>query len=256
MSTPQRPEEPAPDPARIDDAVLALLWLTATTEKGDPLTWAWKGHDWEALNRLHEKGFITDPVGKFKRVHFTAEGLERSEALFKKLFVNEKGAGNDHKVRHPFAPSAQPLWASVSPEAKVRILDSVWCGHCGGSRRIEDYTGLADERGDLILRGFCAECGHVVVRILETSETLPHLAPLPIFSLSQRLSTLSAPEFTGLNCLLDQRFGGAALTQTRAQFRLHLRETQKRPAGSWVLRRSATFGDLLRLAEEKVNGDA
>ncbi len=86
MSTPQRTAEPVPDPARIDEAVLALLWLTATTEKGDPLTWAWKGHDWDALGRLHEKGFITDPVSKSKRVHFTPEGLERSQALFEKLF--------------------------------------------------------------------------------------------------------------------------------------------------------------------------
>jgi hypothetical protein len=86
MSTPKRPTEPAADPARIDEAVLALLWLTATIEKGDPLTWAWKGHDWDALGRLHEKGFISDPVGKAKRVYFTEEGLERSRALFEKLF--------------------------------------------------------------------------------------------------------------------------------------------------------------------------
>ena len=86
MSIPQRTADPVPDPARIDDAVLALLWLTATTEKGDPLTWAWKGHDWDALNRLHEKGLLTNPVGKSKRVHFTPEGLERSKALFEKLF--------------------------------------------------------------------------------------------------------------------------------------------------------------------------
>lgn len=27
MNTPQRPAQPVPDPASIDDAVLALLWL-------------------------------------------------------------------------------------------------------------------------------------------------------------------------------------------------------------------------------------
>jgi hypothetical protein len=93
MSTQKRSEEPVPDPARIEDAVLALLWLTATTEKGDPLTWAWKGHDWDALGRLHEKGFISDPVGKAKRVYFTDEGLARSKVLFEKLFCTPPPTG-------------------------------------------------------------------------------------------------------------------------------------------------------------------
>ena len=54
MSTPKRPAEPVSDPARIDDAVLALLWLTAVTERRAHFkeTWAWKGHDWDALGRL------------------------------------------------------------------------------------------------------------------------------------------------------------------------------------------------------------
>jgi hypothetical protein len=88
MSTQKCPAEPVPDPARIDEAVLALLWLTAVTERKAKFkeTWAWKGHDWDALGRLHEKGFISDPVGKAKRVYFTEEGRERSRALFEKLF--------------------------------------------------------------------------------------------------------------------------------------------------------------------------
>ena len=70
MSTQKRPGEPVSDPARIDDAVLALLWLTSVTERRAHFkeTWAWKGHDWDALGRLHEKGFISNPVGKAKRV--------------------------------------------------------------------------------------------------------------------------------------------------------------------------------------------
>ena len=82
MSTPPGTTEPVPDPARIDDAILALLWLTAMTQRRAHFkeTWAWKGHDWDALGRLHEKGFISDPVGKAKRVYFTDEGLERAAA--------------------------------------------------------------------------------------------------------------------------------------------------------------------------------
>ncbi len=40
------------DKDKIDDAILALLYLTLD---GDGR--AWKGFDWSAMNRLHEKGF-------------------------------------------------------------------------------------------------------------------------------------------------------------------------------------------------------
>lgn len=47
-----------PNPDKIDDAVLALLLLTSFTEgKGEfAVTRAWKGHDWDSLDRLHQKG--------------------------------------------------------------------------------------------------------------------------------------------------------------------------------------------------------
>lgn len=70
------------DTDRIDDAVLALLHLGLH----DGLR-AWKGFDWEAMNRLHEKGMISDPVGKAKSVVFTKEGQQRSEDLFKAMFT-------------------------------------------------------------------------------------------------------------------------------------------------------------------------
>jgi hypothetical protein len=41
---------------------------------------------WEAKNRLHDKGFISRPVGKAKSVVFTDDGERRSEALFHELF--------------------------------------------------------------------------------------------------------------------------------------------------------------------------
>jgi Domain of unknown function (DUF6429) len=69
------------DTDKIDHAVLALLFLTLH----DGFR-AWKGHDWDALDRLHRKGMIGDPVGKAKSVVFTEEGLAESEPLFEKLF--------------------------------------------------------------------------------------------------------------------------------------------------------------------------
>ncbi|AYO81027.1 DUF6429 family protein [Methylobacterium brachiatum] len=70
------------DEERIDEAVLALLWLTLHDERR-----AWKGFDWEVLGRLHAKGLIADPVGRAKSVVLTDEGLRQSEALFRTLFT-------------------------------------------------------------------------------------------------------------------------------------------------------------------------
>jgi hypothetical protein len=39
------------------------------------------------MNRLHEKGLISDPVGKAKSVMLTEQGLKESERLFNELFV-------------------------------------------------------------------------------------------------------------------------------------------------------------------------
>jgi hypothetical protein len=69
------------DTDKIDETVLALLHLTLHDRAR-----AWKGHDWEALNRLHRKGMIGDPVGKAKSVVLTDQGLAESERLFRKLF--------------------------------------------------------------------------------------------------------------------------------------------------------------------------
>jgi hypothetical protein len=70
------------DTDKVDDAVLALLWLTLHDGRR-----AWKGFDWAALDRLHEKGLIADPANKAKSVVLTDEGLARAEELFKALLT-------------------------------------------------------------------------------------------------------------------------------------------------------------------------
>lgn len=70
------------DEEKIDDAVLALLWLTL--HDGDR---AWKGFDWDVMDRLHQKGLIANPAGKAKSVVLSDEGLRRSEELFRALFM-------------------------------------------------------------------------------------------------------------------------------------------------------------------------
>jgi hypothetical protein len=72
------------DEEKIDQTVLALLQLTLHDECR-----AWKGLDFEVMNRLHAKGYILDPVGKQKSVVLTDQGLAESERLFSELFQSD-----------------------------------------------------------------------------------------------------------------------------------------------------------------------
>ncbi|QLH72598.1 DUF6429 family protein [Rhodopseudomonas palustris] len=72
------------DTDKIDDATLALLYLTLHDG-----TRAWKGHDWNTLDRLHDKGLIENPAGKVKSVVFTDEGLARAKKLFETMFAKK-----------------------------------------------------------------------------------------------------------------------------------------------------------------------
>lgn len=47
------------DEDKVDEATLALLWLVVEKDKYGSR--AWKSFDWDTLNRLHDKGFISDP---------------------------------------------------------------------------------------------------------------------------------------------------------------------------------------------------
>jgi hypothetical protein len=49
---------------------------------------AWKGFDWETMNRLHNKGYIGDPVSKAKSVLVTPEGLKKAKELFNLYFIH------------------------------------------------------------------------------------------------------------------------------------------------------------------------
>lgn len=71
---------------RIDEMVLALLYLGAHADDHPDFVRAWKGFDWNAMNRLHEKGLISNPVGKAKSVVFTKDGWAESQRLFELHF--------------------------------------------------------------------------------------------------------------------------------------------------------------------------
>jgi hypothetical protein len=65
---------------RVDEMVLALLYLTSFQDEF--VTRAWKGMDWGVMDRLHKKGFISNPKGRAKSVVLTEDGKKRSKALF------------------------------------------------------------------------------------------------------------------------------------------------------------------------------
>ena len=70
---------------KIDKTILALLHLNSFKDRN--VIRAWKGFDWDSLNRLYEKGYIFDPKSKTKSIVLTEKGIETSETLFKKFFT-------------------------------------------------------------------------------------------------------------------------------------------------------------------------
>jgi hypothetical protein len=66
---------------KIDEAVLALLYLNLH----DGIR-AWKSFDWDALDRLHNKGLIDNPVSKNKSIVLTPKGLEVAASMAKRNF--------------------------------------------------------------------------------------------------------------------------------------------------------------------------
>jgi hypothetical protein len=73
------------DDTLIEEAVLALL--AAFCSDGGH---AWKGFDFEVMNRLHEQGLISDPVNRNKSIWLTEEGLERGRQIAERLFVKPR----------------------------------------------------------------------------------------------------------------------------------------------------------------------
>jgi hypothetical protein len=74
------------DEDKIDEYTLALLYLvTHERHKGFGAR-AWKGFDWDTMNRLHEKGYISNPIAKTKSVGITEEGFLKAKELFERHF--------------------------------------------------------------------------------------------------------------------------------------------------------------------------
>ena len=71
---------------KVDEYTLALLYLVMHN-KDENGARAWKGFDWDTMNRLHDKGYIGNPIGKAKSVSVTLEGRKKAKELFFSYFV-------------------------------------------------------------------------------------------------------------------------------------------------------------------------
>ena len=72
------------DQQKVDDMVLALLYLGVFSEHS--VRRACKSFDWDALDRLHEKGYVSNPKSAAKSVVVNDSGAKLAESLFKQHF--------------------------------------------------------------------------------------------------------------------------------------------------------------------------
>lgn len=70
------------DREKAGELVLALMQLTLHDGAR-----AWKGYDWDVLGYLHERGYISSPVGNAKSVVLSEEGETRSRQMFDKYLA-------------------------------------------------------------------------------------------------------------------------------------------------------------------------
>src|SRR3954454_16507101 len=137
------------DTDRIDQAVLALLYL------GLHDRWrAWKGFDWDALDRLHEKGMISNPASKAKSVVFTEVGPGLSTPVRRTLrFAMPPVAARFAATMSPALPRC-PTLACARPSGHA--------GRCAPVGR-DDEEGLAAQSG---VRGVLSPLGRRPFRAL------------------------------------------------------------------------------------------
>ena len=127
---------------------------------------AWKGFDWDTLNRLHEKGYISNPVGKAKSVGMSEEGFLRAKELFERHFAMKATVTTLPK----FTADARKRWDYISPSDKTEIMDNVWCGQCRAVTFIQLREGTMSGRS-LVLHGTCKKCGGEVARVIEPADS-------------------------------------------------------------------------------------
>lgn len=72
------------DELKIEDAVLAIFG--AFEFEGGRV---WKNFDFNVMDSLHAKGYISNPYGKAKSVNLTPDGLAKAKLCADRLFKSD-----------------------------------------------------------------------------------------------------------------------------------------------------------------------
>jgi len=96
---------------------------------------------------------------KVKKIGFTVK--EKQQAYGKRAKKKKKTSLDDS-----FTPKAKKIWEAIASDIRIRLLNNVWCRHCGKMSSIGNLSGKV-ESGMLVLRGSCTKCGSDVVRVIE-----------------------------------------------------------------------------------------
>lgn len=153
------------DKDKVDEYTLALLYLVVHSRQKGLGASAWKGFDWDTLDRLYDKGYITNPVSKAKSVGMTEEGFLKAKKLFEEHFVKESKIVQLPKMTTP----AKKRWAQLQESLREKILKNVWCSECRTIVTLQLREGQMTGRS-LILRGTCRTCGSEMTRVVESDE--------------------------------------------------------------------------------------
>lgn len=110
------------DTDKIDELTLALMHLVTHRQRSKGPLRAWKGFDWDTLDRLHEKGMIGDPVGKAKSVIMTEEGARRARELFQEHFVVDEEEDTSSQTSDPAPPEVSNV-VELNARGSATYLD-------------------------------------------------------------------------------------------------------------------------------------
>lgn len=72
------------DHDKVDEMALALMFLSLSKSGG--VSRAWKGFDWGTLDRMHRKGWISDPMTRSPSIDLTPGAAQLAEEVFRRHF--------------------------------------------------------------------------------------------------------------------------------------------------------------------------
>jgi len=105
---------------KVDEVTRALLGLNSFKDKWEVT--AWKSHSWDALDRLHQKGYISDPRSKAKCVVLTGGGKEGPRTFRQAFCFEDEVVAGRLPSGGPITPKS-PLQPQIS---KTVLIETDW----------------------------------------------------------------------------------------------------------------------------------